>query len=145
MVAHYQKEIVHSTRGRLCELSFEAGRQIAVTIDRRARIRHVIVGDADGIFIPTWVVLVLVKVDFRGIHLIHTNFRNEPLTDEDLTDLIRLRFDMMIGLGVTENGRPGSMYHTHLLPFGSDRPTAPQTETTPYEDTLDFIEFITSA
>ena len=115
-----EREIISTALAvSLCELSYETGRQIAVTIDRRARIRHVIVGDADGIFIPDLGRSRAGEGRFRGIRLIHTNFRNDPLTDEDLTDLIRLRFDMMAGIGVKENGRPGKMFHTHLRPFGS--------------------------
>lgn len=103
-----------------------------------------IVGDASGVFIPDLGRSRAGEGRFRGIRLIHTNLRDEPLSDEDLTDLIRLRLDMMVVLGVRENGRPGRMFHTHLMPFGSSQPTAPQTETTPYESDVDFKVFIES-
>ena len=36
----------------LCELSHDLRRQIEVTLDQRGRVRHVIVGDAEQLFIP---------------------------------------------------------------------------------------------
>lgn len=101
-----------------------------------------IVGDADGIFIPDLGRSRAGEGRFRGIRLIHTHLRDEQLSDEDITDLVRLRFDMIVALGVRHDGRPGTMYHTHLLPFGSSQPTATPTETTPYDSQVDFLEFI---
>ena len=126
----------------LSELSFETGRQIGITIDRRGRIRHVIVGDAEHIFIPDLGRSRAGEGRFRGIRLVHTHLHQEPLSEEDLTDLIRLRFDMIAALGVGRDGRPGRLYHTHLMPFGSKTPTAPQTESTIHNSAVQFDIFI---
>ena len=106
----------------LCELSHDLRRQIGVTLDRRGRVRHVIVGDAEQLFIPDLGRSRAGQGRFRGIRLVHTHLRNEPLTEDDLTDLIRLRLDLIAAIGVQHNGQPGTLYHTHLMPAGSELP-----------------------
>ncbi len=44
---------------------------------------------------------------FRGLRLVHTHLRNEPLTRDDLIDLALLRLDLVAAIGVTPDGRPG--------------------------------------
>ena len=56
----------------------------------------------------------------RGLRLIHTHLRNEPLTRDDLTDLSRLRLDMVVAVCVGEDGRPGATHSAHLLPDNPD-------------------------
>jgi GTPase len=126
----------------LAELSKETSRQIGLTIDRRGRVRHVIVGDAHGLFIPELGRSRAGDGRFRGIRLVHTHLNNEPLTQDDLTDLWRLRLDLVAAIGVSRSGRPEALYHTHLLPPGSEEPCAEQTVTTVDDESLDFGEFI---
>ncbi len=126
----------------LCELSHETGRQVGLTIDRQGRVRHVIVGDADKLFIPDLGRARAGRSRFRGVRLVHTHLRDEPLTSDDLTDLVRLRLDLIAAVGVSRQGRPATLYHTHLLPAGSDEPCAEQTVTSVHECDLDFRAFI---
>jgi GTPase len=70
--------------------------------------------------------------------------RNEPLSQDDLTDLVRLRLDLIVALGVTHDGRPGNMFHTHLLPGGSELPYANPIETDIWSEQTDFLTFIDS-
>ena len=126
----------------LCELSHEIGRQVGITIDRRGRVKHVIVGDADQLFIPDLGRSRAGEGRFRGIRLIHTHLRDEPLSQDDLTDLVRLRLDLIAAVGVGHDGRPSRFYHSHLLPHGSDKPYAEPMHSTVWEQSIDFLGFI---
>lgn len=100
----------------IAEISYEINRQIAVLLDRRGRVIKVIVGDANKVALP-----FLGRYQpggqsrFNGLRYIHTHLKNEPLSDEDLTDLALLRFDMAVAISVNE-GLPGTVYMAHLLP-----------------------------
>ena len=101
----------------LSELSRETKRQIGLLIDRGGSIRYVIVGGPLGIWIPDWADFRLGKGPrLRGLRLIHTHLRGEPLTHDDLTDLALLRFDLVAALEVSEDGLPGRIYPAHLIP-----------------------------
>jgi GTP-binding protein HflX len=78
----------------------------------------VIVGDAKGIFIPELEGYPLGKKALRGLRLIHTHLHEEPLTQDDLTDLALLRLDLVAAIGV-RSGLPGNMYAAHLMPEGA--------------------------
>ena len=56
----------------LCELSKELNRQLGVTVDRRGKVRHVIVGDTEQLFIPDLGRARGGRERFRGVRLIHT-------------------------------------------------------------------------
>jgi len=58
----------------------------------------VIVGDERSIFIPDLPDYPLGKKRLRGLRLIHTHLKGEHLSDDDLTDLAMLRFDMIAAL-----------------------------------------------
>ena len=126
----------------ICELSHEIGRQIGVTLGRGGRVKHVIVGDADRLFLPDFGRARAGVGRFRGIRLVHTHLRDEPLSQDDLTDLVRLRLDLIAAVGVVADGRPGTLYHTHLLPAGSAQPAAEQTRTTIHDQGDGFLVFI---
>jgi len=53
----------------------------------------------------------------RGLRLVHTHLDNEPLTEDDLTDLALLKLDMVVAVATDSNGLPGLAYAAHLLPF----------------------------
>jgi len=110
---------VHFLRA-IVELSHEIERQIGVLIDRKGGIRMVIVGDSNQIFIPDLGRQRVGQSRFRGLRLIHTHLREEPLSRDDLNDLSVLRLDMIMSVGVTPNGTPGASYYAHLLPKNPD-------------------------
>ena len=126
----------------LCELSTDMGRQIGITLDRGGQVRHVIVGNAEKLFIPDLGRARAGGKRFRGIRLIHTHLQDEPLSQDDFTDLVRLRLDLIGAIGVGAEGRPATFYHTHCLPAGSDRPYAEPTVTTVHHQGPPFIDFI---
>lgn len=60
------------------------------------------------------------RKSLRGVRCIHTHLKNEPLSQDDLTDLALLRLDMMASIGVLEDGLPGNIYMSHLLPLNPE-------------------------
>lgn len=76
-----------------------------------------IIGDTDGIFIPDLFAYPLGRKSLRGLRLIHTHLRDEPLTRDDLTDLALLRFDAVAAVGI-KNDLPSKLYAAYLMPEG---------------------------
>lgn len=56
----------------------------------------------------------------RGIRYIHTHLKDEPLNNEDITDLALLRFDMIAAIS-TKDGLPHRIHAAYLMPYGSDK------------------------
>src|SRR5688572_20117097 len=79
----------------LAEVSAALGRQIGILVDRRGQVEHVVVGDATRLFLPDVGRLRAARGRFRGLRLVHTHLRGEPLTRDDLTDLALLRLDLV--------------------------------------------------
>lgn len=105
----------------LVDISHEIERQVAVTVDRRGAIQQVIVGDANRIEIPYLGRIREGQGRFRGLRLIHTHLDNEPLSRDDLNDLSINRLDLMMAVGVGEEGLPGEVYYAYLLPQNPER------------------------
>ena len=105
---------------QLAELSHETRRQIGALIDRSGHVEYVMVGDNRRIELPDFK-RVRVAVDrFRGLRFVHTHLREEPLTQDDLTDLALLRLDLIAAINVNPNdGLPGIVNAAHLLPLST--------------------------
>ena len=102
---------------RFCtSLSHEIGRQIGVLINRRGAIEDVIVGNDREVVLPDVSDYRLGRRSLRGLRLVHTHLRNEPLSQDDLTDLALLRLDLMAAVGVKADGQPGHLYAANILP-----------------------------
>ncbi|MCA9665765.1 MAG: GTPase HflX [Myxococcales bacterium] len=104
----------------LCEVSHEMGRQVGVLVDRRGQPDHVFVGDANRLWLPDIGRLRAGRGRLRGLRLIHTHLRDEPLTNDDLTDLALLRLDLVMAITMTADGLPKDAHVAHLLPENSD-------------------------
>ncbi len=100
----------------LCEVSSGLSRQVGILVDRRGQIEHVVVGDASKLLLPDVGRLRAARGRFRGLRLVHTHLRGEPLTQDDLTDLALLRLDLVAAIAVERGGRPGAVHMAHLLP-----------------------------
>ena len=115
---------------QLSELSHETGRQIGALIDRQGHIQYVMVGDNRRIELPDFKRVRVASGRFRGLRCVHTHLRNEPLTQDDLTDLALLRLDLMAAIDVdADSGLPGLVRAAHLLPLHSgelDNGTTPE-------------------
>jgi GTPase len=115
------REVVsYELAGYLCEVSAEMHRQVGVMIDRRGGIEHVVVGDASQLMLPDVGRLRGGPGRFRGLRLVHTHLRGEPLTQDDLTDLTLLRLDLVAAIGVDQGGRPGRVFIGHPLPDNAE-------------------------
>lgn len=109
-------------------------------IDRNGSITHVIVGNANGIFIPELDNYPLGRKALRGLRLIHTHLKEEPLNNEDLTDLALLRLDFIVAISI-KSGLPNNIYTAHLMPFGSGKKFEIM-NTNFFNLNLDFSDFI---
>ncbi len=105
------RDIVH--------LSFEMGRQVGILINRSGKIVSVIAGDAQKIVIPDLPDFRTLPGRLKGLRCIHTHLKNEPLTQDDLTDLSLLRLDMMAAMTMTDNGGLREVHAAHILPRGT--------------------------
>ncbi len=88
-----------------------------------------IVGDERSIFIPGLPDYPLGKKRLRGLRFIHTHLKGEPLTDDDLTDLAMLRFDLIAAILLPPDGSQPSIQIASLLastdaksPYRVERP-----------------------
>jgi len=92
---------------------------VGVLLDRSGVITHVMVGDARSLVLPDWGRLRAGRGRLRGLRCIHTRLGDEGLTQDDLTDLARLRLDAVVVVDVTANGLPG-LAHVAALTLASD-------------------------
>ncbi len=102
----------------LTEISRELNRQVGVLLARDGVVRNVIVGDAHSLTLPDVGRLRGGVGRFRGLRLVHTHLKGEPLTHDDLNDLALLRLDLVAAVEVLPTGLPGRVELAHLAPFG---------------------------
>jgi GTPase len=98
------------------QISYEIQRQVALLINRPGKVAYVIVGDFQGIVIPE---LSEYRADpgrLCGVRCVHTHLRNEPLTEDDFTDLSLLRLDIMAAITLTGEGLPHIVHWAHIQP-----------------------------
>ena len=100
----------------MCQLSLEVRRPIAAVLSRRGLVQEIIIG-TELVLSPT----TLAKFragprSLRGLRVIRTQFHDQPLNQEVLTDLAYLRLDLIGVLSVTPEGNPGDLYLAHLRP-----------------------------
>ncbi|MCM2283761.1 MAG: GTPase HflX [Desulfobacula sp.] len=100
----------------LVHFSHDIRRQIGILVDRNGKIVHVMVGDSQGIVIPVLPDYMAHPGKLKGLRLVHTHLREEPLTQDDLTDLALLRLDYITAAGIRPDGEPGLVYSGHILP-----------------------------
>jgi len=105
----------------MAQLSHELQRQIGLIIDRRGRIAHVIVGDAQSILIPSLEEYRMDPGRLRGVRCVHTHLKQESLTQDDLTDLALLQLDLMAAVTMTDEGFPHRIHWAHILPGRVDQ------------------------
>ena len=101
----------------LVGVSHATGRQVGVLVDRGGRVHHVIIGDASKLMLPDVGRLRAGAGRLRGLRLIHTHLRNEPLSRDDLVDLTRLRLDMVVAICLAPGEeRALCVYYGHNFP-----------------------------
>jgi len=105
---------------QLADISQEIRRQVGVLLDRQGAVELVLVGDPQGLVIPVLGRLRQAGGRLKGLRLIHTHLRGEPLSQDDLMDLAFLRLDLVAALQVKPDGQPGRLHIAHLLPHPVD-------------------------
>ncbi len=101
---------------QMASISYEIGRQVGVLINRRGKVEEVIVGESKQILLPDLSGYRSGPGRLKGLRLIHTHLNNEPISKEDLTDLILLGLDLMVCVEVNKEGIPGKITYAHILP-----------------------------
>jgi len=110
-------EVVSPEMARhLTEISRDTNRQVGVLLDRKGDVQWVIVGDAHKLELPDVGRARAGSHRLRGLRLVHTHLRGEPLTRDDHTDLALLRLDLVAAVEVLPDGLPGRVHLAHLLP-----------------------------
>ena len=129
----------------ISRLSRELGIQIGLLVSRQGAVESVIAGDAQSISIPPLERKRTHPGRLQGLRLIHTHLSPGGLSFEDLTDLAKLRLDMIYAIEVRENGEPGDAHGAHLLPAAGESAVWTVLEPTPtYRLDLPFDEFISA-
>ncbi|MCE9500807.1 MAG: GTPase HflX [Leptospira sp.] len=100
----------------ICDVSSEIGRQVGLLIDRNGHITHTIVGNDHSIEIPYLDRLRTSDMRLRGLRLVHTHLKDEPLSVEDLTDMVLLRLDYITAISIDPEGFPKYFYSSHINP-----------------------------
>ncbi len=137
--------ITHELGRYLTELSREIKRQIGIIANRKGSIVAVIVGTDREITIPVLADYPLGRKALRGVRCVHTHLKNEPLSEDDLTDLALLRLDMMAAVGVREDGIPADIYTASMLPYNPGGAAYRVEERTPFHSYgTDMEAFISS-
>jgi GTP-binding protein HflX len=100
----------------LTEISKTINRQVGILLNRKGEVENVIVGNAYRLDLPDIGRARAGQSRLRGLRLVHTHLKSEPLTKDDLTDLALLRLDLVAAIGVLDQGLPGSLQFAHLVP-----------------------------
>jgi GTP-binding protein HflX len=133
----------------LARISFETRRQIGLLISRLGRVAYTVVGDQHKIVIPDPESYRAAPGRLMGLRCVHTHLHaDEPLSDDDLTDLALLRLDLMAAVTVREDGGPHQILVAHILPGVTDgvpcRRLDPLDPHRPHADCLELIQALES-
>jgi GTP-binding protein HflX len=79
---------------------------VGALVHRSGAVEYVVVGTATGLMLPDIGRLRAAEGRFRALRLVHTHLYGEPLTRDDLTDLTRLRLDLVAAIALDEAGDP---------------------------------------
>ncbi|HVY45098.1 MAG TPA: GTPase HflX [Minicystis sp.] len=100
----------------LAEASHETGRQVGALVHRSGDVDSVIVGDAHKLMLPDVGRLRAASGRFRALRLVHTHLRDEPLTRDDLVDLVRLRLDLVAAVQLSPDGEARTIEYAYNVP-----------------------------
>jgi GTP-binding protein HflX len=100
----------------LAQFTQEIRRPIGLVITRRGAVQDVLVGPGTEPSPTTLATFRASPRSLRGLRLIRSHLKEQPLTQEDLTLLGLLRLDMIGVLAVTPKGEPGLLSLAHLNP-----------------------------
>ena len=102
-------------------------------------------GDHRSILIPALPPTRGHRARLRGLRCVHTHLNDESLTEDDLMDLVFLRFDLMAVLEVDKHGGARRLLAAHLLPENVNGKGWQLLDPVPaYEPSLDFLQLVHS-
>ncbi len=113
----------------LAHLSHECGRQIGIMLARDGSVEMVLVGSPRSIYIPDLPKSRGGRWRLRGLRFVHTHLKGEPLSQDDLMDLVFLRFDCIAAIRLDAHGGAKDLEVAHIFP-GND-PQRPGWEVLP--------------
>ncbi len=116
----------------MARLSRELGAQVGVLIDRRGVVSHTIIGSSHELEIPELGRVRAGSARFRGLRLVHTHLRGEPLSKDDLNDLALLRLDLVAVVQALGDGDAGAVELAHLAPIEDTASDAPEVAFDPF-------------
>jgi len=127
----------------MCQLTLDIRRPIAIVLTRRGLVQEIIVGTNLALSPATSAQFRAGPRSLRGLRLIRTQLRDQPLSQETLTDLAYLRLDLIGILSVLPDGNPGHVHLAHLLPPDGDSRLCNVLKTIPFHEcVLPFNRFI---
>ena len=100
----------------LAQFTHEIRRPIGLVITRRGAVQDVLVGAGTEPSPTTLATFRASPRSLRGLRLIRSHLKEQPLSQEDLTMLGLLRLDMIGTLAVNPKGEPGLLSLAHLNP-----------------------------
>ena len=115
----------------LLEASALTGRQVGALVHRSGQVDYVIVGDAGKLMLPDIGRLRAAEGRFRGLRLVHTHVRGEPLTRDDIIDLVRLRLDLVAAVQMNHLGEARGLVYAFNVPSSGAEGELPYREVGP--------------
>ena len=111
----------------IAEISFEINKELGIIINRRGQIIDITVGDANSVHLPRFKNIREGAARLCGLRCIHTHPKPVPLSKMDLAALAKLRFDLIVAIGVDPEGKYSKkrgqqanfadiIYMAHLMP-----------------------------
>jgi GTP-binding protein HflX len=128
----------------LAEASKQTGRQVGALVHRSGKVDYVVVGDASRLVLPDIGRLRAAEGRFRALRLVHTHLHGEPLTKDDLVDLVRLRLDLVAALQLAPDGNPRGVVYAYNTPPPSSPPYREVGPIAPHQLDFDFGGLMTS-
>mgnify|MGYP001060494568 CR=1 FL=1 len=105
----------------MAQISSSMKKQIGILVNRKGEVTHVIVGTHDVVELPNLIwTLKHGSGRLRGIRFIHTQRPKEPIPQRDLTYLVLLALDLVLGFEVREGGQVGRLQYAHIVPQRED-------------------------
>jgi len=128
-----EKVVTLDVARECADLTFETRRQIGLLVNRQGQIESVIIGNGHELVIPNLSRTRSGLRLLRGVRLVHTHLKNQPLTQDDLTDLALLRLDLIMALGVGKSGGLQNVYVAHNVPNSANDQAYVQLEPCTFE------------
>src|SRR4051812_39739032 len=128
----------------LADASKLTGRQVGALVHRSGKVDYVVVGDASRLVLPDIGRLRAAEGRFRALRLVHTHLHGEPLTKDDLVDLVRLRLDLIAAVQLAPDGNPRSIVYAYNTPPPSSPPYREVGPVAPHQLDFDFGNLMSS-